>query len=146
MKHLGPFVTLFAVVLSAWIPVGCSQQSDTGVTSKDVRKEAKEALETTAAYTQQQMEEFQKQVQAELAKYDERIDELQAKAAMLKEEVKAKFDEQIKNLREKRQVVQSKLEQLQASSGKAWEDLKTGMDAAMEDLEKSYQDAVSHFS
>ncbi len=65
--------------------------------------------------------------------------------AGLKEDVKAKFDEQTKNLREKKQVVQSKLEQLQASGGKAWEDLKAGMDAAMEDLDKSYQDAVSHF-
>lgn len=38
-----------------------------------------------------------------------------------------------------------KLEDLKSKSANAWMDLKSGMDAAMENLKKSYNEALSHF-
>lgn len=36
-------------------------------------------------------------------------------------------------------------EALETKSSDAWEDVKSGMDAALENLKNSYNDAVSHF-
>jgi hypothetical protein len=36
-------------------------------------------------------------------------------------------------------------EALETKSADAWEDVKSGMDAALENLKNSYNDAVSHF-
>jgi hypothetical protein len=49
-------------------------------------------------------------------------------------------------LRQKRDEVSAKLKELSSSSGKAWEQLKSGIDAAMEDLGNAYKKAAAEFS
>ena len=38
-----------------------------------------------------------------------------------------------------------KLQKMESASGKAWDDLKSGLNASMEELEKSYARAKSRF-
>jgi len=48
-------------------------------------------------------------------------------------------------LRKRRDAIFKKLEELRSTSGKAWEDLKSGLDTAMDEIEKAYQQALSRF-
>ena len=130
--------------------VACGEQkepatNEPSVTSEDVKKEAKSAVETTTDYLETQKREYQEQVEAQLKAYDQKLDQLQAKAGLLKEEARASLDEQLESLREKQRAAQEEWEKLAASSGKAWEDMKSGMDRAMDDLAAAYHDAASHF-
>lgn len=122
------------------------QDKQATVSREDVKKEAKEALETTKAYTQEQMQAFRKQMEIKLNEYGEKIDQLEAKAEELGGDVKAKAEQQLTELRQKRDEVSEKLKELGSSSGNAWDQLKSGIDAAMKDLGSAYKKIVAEFN
>jgi uncharacterized protein YlxW (UPF0749 family) len=130
---------------------GCSDNEQTqskpaAVTKEDVKKEAKEAYDTTKAYTLEQMQAFREQTESRLAEYEKEIDQLQAKAEKLEGDAKAKAEQQLTALRQKRDAVSEKLKELSSSSANAWEQIKSGIDAAMEDLGNAYKKAAAEFS
>ena len=98
-----------------------TQSKPAAVTKEDVKKEAKEAYDTTKAYTQEQMQAFREQTESRLAEYEQEIDQLQAKAEKLEGDAKAKAEQQLTELRQKRDAVSEKLMDLCSSSGNAWE-------------------------
>jgi DNA repair exonuclease SbcCD ATPase subunit len=112
---------------------------------QETNKEVKDASEGSLAYLRRQRDEYQKQIEAQLKEYDQKLDELQVKVGAVKQEAKALLNQQIQALREKQHAAHDKLDKLSTATGKAWEDLKSGMDTAMENLAKAYHDAVSHF-
>ena len=144
--------TLSAIMLLALgVLPGCGEKEQpeskpAAVSKEDVKKEAKEAYGATKAYTQEHMQAFRTQMEAKLNEYGERIDQLQAKAEKLGEDGKAKAGQQLTTLRQKRDEVSAKLKELSSSSGNAWERLKSGIDAAMEDLGNAYKKAAAEFS
>ena len=142
---------LAIMLLVPWALSGCGEKDQTeskpaAVSKEDVKKEAKEAYDTTKAYTQEQMQAFREQTEIKLNEYKEEIDQLQANAEKMGGDAKAKADEQLTALHQKREVVAEKLKELSSSSGNAWEQLKTGIDAALEDLGNAYKKAVAEFS
>ena len=139
------------LLLALGVLAGCGENEQTQskpatVSKEDVKKEAKEAYDTTKAYTQEQMQAFREQTEIKLNEYKEEIDKLQAKAEKMGGDAKAKADEQLTALHQKREVVAEKLKELSSSSGNAWEQLKTGIDAALEDLGNAYKKAAAEFS
>ena len=138
------------VLVSAVLP-GCGEKDQTqskpaAVSKEDVKKEVKEAYNTTKAYTQEQMQAFREQTEIKLNEYKEEIAKLQAKAEKMGGDAKAKADEELTALDQKREVLAEKLKELSSSSGNAWEQLKTGIDAALEDLGNAYKKAAAEFS
>jgi DNA-binding transcriptional regulator GbsR (MarR family) len=130
---------------------GCGEKEQTQskpatVSKEDVNKEAKEAYDATKAYTQEQIQAFRKQMETKLNEYGEKIDQLQAKSEELGGDAKAKAEQQLTALRQKRDEASEKLKGLGSSSGDAWEQLKSGIDAAMEDLGNAYKKAAAEFS
>lgn len=124
---------------------GCGSDSSKGVTAKDVQQKTAEAVETTKNYTLQQKEEYQKQVQTKIDSLSQQIDELKAKAGRATDQSKQGITEQIAALEKEKQAAQNKLTELTSAGAEAWGALKSGMDAAMGSLEKSYKEAVSKF-
>lgn len=126
-----------------------AKKSETEVTSMDVKKEAKEAMETAKTYAQQQKEEYLQQIKAKMKGYDREMQELlaeaQSRATDLKEESKAQFNQSMEELHNKKRAAAEKLNELNSASGEAWEDIKSGMDSAMDELTKSFDRARSHF-
>lgn len=116
------------------------------VSGEDVKEEVMEAYDATMAYTQEQMQAFHEQMKTMLAKYNDDIDKLQAKVESLEGEAKAKAEQPMAELRQKRDDVSKKIQELSSSSGNAWEDLKSGIDAAMKDLGDAYTKVVAEFS
>jgi len=130
---------------------GCGEKEQTQsmpatVSKEDVKEEAMEAYDTAKAYTQEQMQAFHEQTETRLAEYKKEIDQLQANAEKLGGDAKAKAEEGLTALRQKRDEVSEKLKDLSSSSGDAWEQLKSGIDAAMDDLGNAYKKAVAEFS
>jgi hypothetical protein len=123
-----------------------AQSTRATVSKEDVKKEAKEVYSATKAYTQEKMQEFRGQTETRLAEYTKEIDQLQAKAEKMGGDAKAKAEQQLTALRQKRDEVSKKLKELSSSSGNAWERLKSGIDAAMKDLGNAYKKAVAEFN
>jgi predicted small lipoprotein YifL/ElaB/YqjD/DUF883 family membrane-anchored ribosome-binding protein len=144
---------LLAIMLLLVLGVlpGCGEKEPTEsksatVSKEDVKNKVEEAYDTTKTYTQEQMQAFGEQTEARLAEYKKEIDQLQAKAEKLEGDAKAKAEQQLTALRQKRDEVSEKLKDLSSSSGNAWEQLKSGIDAAMEDLGNAYKKAAAEFS
>ena len=139
------------LLLALWVLPGCGEKDQSKdkpatVSKEGVKKEAKEAYDTTKAYTQEQMQAFREKVETRLAEYEKEIDELQAKAEKLGGDAKAKAEQQLTALRQKRDEVSEKLKELGSSSGKVWEPVKSGIDAALEDLGNAYKKAAAEFN
>ena len=76
------------LLLALWVLPGCGEKDQSKdkpatVSKEGVKKEAKEAYDTTKAYTQEQMQAFREKAETRLAEYEKEIDELQAKAEKL---------------------------------------------------------------
>ena len=69
------------------------------------------------------MQAFREQTEIKLNEYKEEIDKLQAKAEKMGGDAKAKADEQLTALDQKREVVAEKLKELSSSSGNAWDNV-----------------------
>jgi len=140
---------MLAVFVPLFFMTSCSKEThekaETHVSSGDVKRERGEALETTKTYLAQQKEKYQKDAESTLNDLNDKIKGLQSKAEQAGTDTKAKYNEIIKGLRKKQEEAQNKLNDLKSKSADAWEDIKSGMDAALENLKNSYNDAVSHF-
>ena len=123
-----------------------SQSKPVAVSKEDVKKQAKEAYDTTKTYTQEQMQAFREQTEARLAEYEKDIDQLQAKAEKMGGDAKAKAEQQLTALRQKRDAVSEKIKELGSSSEGAWEQIKSGIEAALDDLGDAYKKAAAEFS
>ena len=143
---------LLIIMLLALVAMpGCSekekpQSKAASVSKEDVKKEVKDAYGATKAYTQEQVQAFRQETETKLDEYKKDIDQLQAKAEKLEGDAKAKAEQQLTALRQKRDEVSEKLKNLSSSSGNAWDEIKSGIDAAMEELGDAYKKVVAEFS
>jgi len=138
-------VAVVVVLGFGWNGQAVAAETKSGVSGEDVKKETKEALETTKEYTVQQKEEFQKKMRAELDRMQQQIDHLTAKAHRAKKETKAELNHAIEELQEQKDAAGKKLKELESASGKAWGDLKSGVNNSMKELEKSYKQIRARF-
>ncbi len=106
-------------------------------------RDTKEALEATKHYTLQQKAAFEKAVHMELNELQPKIAELQKKAGAASGEARKDMQKAIQDLEKKKIEARKQLEEVNESTSSAWSTLKDGMTAAVEDLKKSYQEAVS---
>jgi hypothetical protein len=75
-----------------------------------------------------------------------KIDELSAKAAVRGGEVKAEFAMEKAALDRKMSAARFRLAEMKAAGGQALDDVKAGLSAAYEELERAYRRAAAHFS
>ena len=138
---------LIAVVVSSlgWGGPAVAAQKKADVSAEDVKKETKEALEAAKELTVQQKEEFQQKMRGELDRMQTEIDRLVFKANQAKKETRAELNKVIGEVQKKKDATAKKLQDLESASGKAWSDLKSGLNTSMEELEKSYARAKSRF-
>ena len=88
---------------------------------------------------------YQKEIEAKLESLDAQMVKLQAKAEQSNAELKAKYQEQLRLLTERRETARIKLDELKRSSEAAWETMKGGVESAFNELQKSFDQAVAQF-
>jgi len=110
-----------------------------------VKEETKEALEAAKTYTLQQKQEYQKKMEAKLDEFDITIAQLKARAETATDEAKVKLDEQVQELQRKQEDARKKLDELKSAGADAWENLKSEMDAAIEDLANFIDELLPSF-
>lgn len=88
---------------------------------------------------------YREKFEAKLKEVKAQIDFLEAKADQVKAESKIEFKQQIQSLRQKRDAIGNKLDQLKQSSGEAWKELKAGLESATEDLKGALGKAMDQF-
>jgi DNA polymerase III delta prime subunit len=158
MKPFG-FTTIIALAALCFFTTSCSEQKpaaekvstekakveNLATTPADIRKEATDLAKTTMAYTEEQKEVYQEKIQEKMAEYSEKLKEFETKLVMLNEQAKAEMAEEIEELNRKKAAISVKVQELQTASGEAYADLKEGLDNAMVEMDKAYDQAMERF-
>jgi len=129
--------------------IGCERKSADRtpgeVTSEDVRRDAGQAVNTAAEFSQQTKEEFQTKLDTRLKELEAEMAKLRQKGADLKDDAKANWDKTMADLETKRDAARAKLTEVGQSSGEAWKDVQQGAQAAWDELDKAFRDASNKF-
>ena len=136
------FLCMIGISLTLPPRATAGDQPQPSATDRVIR-DTKEAVEATKQYTLQQKETFQKAVQAELAEMQVKIAELQKKTHAASAEARTEMQKALQDLEHKKAEAGKQLEEVNASTSSAWSKLKDNMNAAVEDLKKSYTETVS---
>ncbi|MDD1677551.1 MAG: hypothetical protein LUQ40_07445 [Methanomicrobiales archaeon] len=90
-------------------------------------------------------EEHIDKLAAQLKEWSAKIDELETKASATKADVKAGYENQIRQLKDKRDAALQKLQELKGASTDAWDTLKAGAETAWADLKNAVTAAKERF-
>jgi outer membrane murein-binding lipoprotein Lpp len=95
--------------------------------------------------TMKSREEYIDKLASQLKEWSAKIDELESKAGAAKADVKSGYENQIRQLKDKRDIATKRLQELKGASADAWDALKAGAEAAWADLNKSVTAAKEKF-
>lgn len=98
-----------------------------------------------AEAARRERQQYQKKIETKLRELDQEIDALKVKTAKQSKVARKQLDRQMSELDQKREVAHQEFAKLRNSGQGAWQDMKAGIDAAMDDLETAYERAASHF-
>ena len=90
-------------------------------------------------------DEYVQKLHAKLDEWSAEIDKLQAKADKAGAESRIEYQNQIKNLQQRRREADKKLDELRSAGEGAWEDLKAGAELAWGAMEEAVKSARSKF-
>jgi uncharacterized coiled-coil DUF342 family protein len=90
-------------------------------------------------------EEHIDKLATQLKEWSAKIDELESKARAAKADVKTSYENQIRQLKDKRDAAMQKLQELKGASTDAWETLKAGAETAWADLKNAVTAAKERF-
>ncbi|HMS83138.1 MAG TPA: hypothetical protein PKD12_05780 [Nitrospira sp.] len=131
-----------------WGPVACllvcqavGAESTTG--TEKIVKEARETLQATKEYTDQQKLAFQRKAQEELAALQQQISALRGKVEDASASTRAELQKSLNELEKKRDGVRDKVDELKQTTDKKWQNVQDGMNSALHELKQSYQKLLS---
>ncbi len=130
------------LIMPAAVAVGASNGPITG---DSVMREAQEAVIATQDYTIQQKDVFRRKAQAELDDVQQHITRLRGQVELASAEARVDLQKSIWELEKKKDVASKKLEALQSATASSWEQVKSKVAAAMDDLRGSLNRTLSHF-
>jgi uncharacterized protein YicC (UPF0701 family) len=100
-----------------------------------------------ASYLEQKRENlYTSHIETKLEEFDQKLEALRIRINRVSEPtLKTTLIEALAMAREKQKTAQRKLKELQSAGAKTWEDLKSDMYAALEDVETAYNTTISYF-
>ncbi|MDM8537057.1 hypothetical protein QUF70_09910 [Desulfobacterales bacterium HSG17] len=88
-------------------------------------------------------QEFIEKMEAQLKNYGIEIDELKKKAAEAGDDLRARLEDIIKDLMQRREMVVNKLQELKRTGDEAWVDLQVHVENAGENLRSALESALA---
>jgi len=88
-------------------------------------------------------EAYQEKVETQLREWTAKINELKAKADGAKADAKIEMYKRIEVLRAKQEVAQAKFQELKQRGADKWEEIRTSLDKAMDDLKTTWKSTRS---
>lgn len=125
--------------------IGGSCAAGENISGDDVKRQAGEALDAAKKYALQQKVEYQQKVEQELAELRLKIASLREKAHGATGESLRMLQDKLEALRERQAVAEKKLGELRASTSQAWHEMREGLEKAVSEVKKAYDNAARLF-
>jgi hypothetical protein len=131
-------MVLVAVLALVAASIGSAQDAGKG-SAQELKKQAEQTVEAARAFTEQQKQELQKKMEAEVKALEKEIGALKKGAETVKGEALDKLLAGIAELNAKHKAAEAKLLELKSSTAQAWLAARATAEKALEDLKKSYE-------
>ena len=92
------------------------------------------------------LDEIKSRMEAELAKWQTRIDEARVQLELGSKDAEDKIRPYISQLENEMGQAKDKWAQLEDASEHSWEDIKSGLDLSMDTMKEAFSSAKKHFS
>lgn len=115
------------------------------VSAEELENKFRDALQSAKSYTFQHKDEYRRKLESVLGQVDDRIDQLQDEAARAGAKEKKELPEQLAQLRRLRDKAEAEAERVKSATPEAWQDLKSGIGSAFEDLRNAFEKAGAKF-
>ena len=112
-------------------------------TGEDIMGAVEEAAETAGDALEDAVTGFESEVEAKLTTIQRGIDNLKSQAGEYGDDAVQQANQVLGPLGEQRQAIQQDLEGLKDESGEAMEQMRVGIESAIAELERAYQEARS---
>lgn len=93
----------------------------------------------------ERMEEYRHKLEAQLKEWKAKIELLEDKAAKATGETRTELVKAVGELRQKKEVVKEKLNELQKGTGVVWDQMKERVDSAASELKDALERVISRF-
>ncbi len=128
--------------LAQTTPGGSGEQSPSNeAIYHEARKEMSEASDALQDLAARQKDEFLKQVNAQLQDVDTSMKTIEEQAGKLTDQARKRVERRLAIVAAKRRDLVDRLQELETSSGSAWEKFREGVRNAWDELKKSHDDA-----
>jgi hypothetical protein len=104
-------------------------------TAAKVKKEATETVDASKQYVNEKKEEFEARIEARLA-------ELKAKSKELKDSTESGAKAKLAAIEKEEKAAETRLATLKKAGGSAWKSLRSGVEQAVDDLDKGINGAT----
>jgi len=147
MKRL-TCITFGTLLLGFAILNGCGEKAEeatkkTEIKAKEVTDAAKQAAEesvkSAVSWTKDKMDTYVGEMKEQLGKFDKQFAEYSAKAENMSSEGKDKYKKSAAAAAEKKELIATKMKELQGASGEAWVKIKHELDKLVAELEQLYE-------
>src|SRR3972149_10578733 len=135
------FISLFVI---SFLIISCTETSrederlgETGM-EEDFMEEESVFWTSDRNYAFEEKDQFQQDVNEAISKLDEEIQNLQQEANQSTEETKQMYNERISELKTYRDNLNSKMKDIDAVTEEIWENFKSEITSAWDDIENSY--------
>jgi len=88
---------------------------------------------------------YVEKLQAKLDEWNAEIEKLQARARQAQADTRIEYEEQVAELKGKRDALKDKLREIRAASDEAWEEMKKGADEAFDRVKEAVERARRKF-
>lgn len=136
---------LTATTLIAALSACDGSSSSSSPSAQDVKDQASQAAETATEFASNQLESYKQTMQDGLDQVDAQIESLQDRAGELSGDAKAEINSAIDALKQQRDEFAKSIDDARADSAAAFSELKNSMDKAWKDLETGANNAVDKF-
>lgn len=126
-------------------PATVNDNKTPAVTLEDVKRDAAQAADTTATYSQQNKDKLLIDMKAQMATMDANIEQLRLKGKDLASDAKLNWEQKMSDLEAKRKLASEKMEEIGNSTSEAWSDVAKGARSAWDELAKAFRNASDEF-
>jgi TolA-binding protein len=132
---------IFGVGLFSLVAVAARPMTTTTTTVKTIGQKTGEKIDRAVEAAQKKKEETTAELQKSYDHLNQQVTELRAKAKEVTGQTRQDVQSQIRNLEKDRQKLAEQLDKMKSATGSAWEDLKQGAAAAVEQMQKAIDKA-----
>jgi hypothetical protein len=127
------------------VSLPAADSKDEKTTAEDVARQFRKTMEAAKSYGYDKKEEYQKKLQEGLDRIDRQIEVWKEKADQARGKARKDYGRKVAELKRLRSWAQTQLERVKRATPGAWEDIKSGVSAAMSNLRQAFEKAASHF-